>query len=379
MASRWTSDGLNGFSVARIGRGRLVAVAVGGEIDQGVAYVAERTEAGIEIVTQLIAADGRAGDRFGHSVAVDGDTAVVGAYGDDTAAGVDAGSVTVFTRVAGEWIETATLTAGDGVGADRFGASVDVDGDTVAIHAPGLDTAAGVDAGATYVFVGHGDSWTQQAKVTVATGPAVQKLLPRIVALQGDTLVIGSDGDDSERGVAAGAVYVLGRTGTTWTQRARLTASDSTRDDNFGETVSIDGHVLVVGMPHDDFRVNGEDNVDAGSAYVFQGSGPNWTQQAKLAPAGRNSFDVFGLSVAVSGDRVVVGAAYDDRRAKDDGSASLYQRLNGTWIRLEENASGDGDRFYGRAVAVDGDLALVGAPFDGLETVESEAVYSYAP
>ena len=122
------------------------------------------------------------------------------------------------------------------------------------------------------------------------------------VAIAGDTIVVGAWLDD-DNGTDSGSAYVFTRTGTTWTEQAKLTASDGAADDQFGISVAIAGDTIVVGAYRDD-----DNGTDSGSAYVFTRTGTTWTQQAKLTASDGAADDQFGSSVAIAGDTIVVGA-----------------------------------------------------------------------
>ena len=180
-------------------------------------------------------------------------------------------------------------------------------GDTALIGAFQDDNAGGVDAGSAYVFVRSGASWTQQAKLAASDGAAFDQF-GRSVALSGETALIGASADDTAAGAEAGSAYVFVRSGTNWTQQAKLNASDGAAFDEFAFSVAISGETALIGAAHGDTPAG----LDAGSAYVFVRSGTIWSQQAKLTASDGAAFAEFGISVAVSGDTALVGAQYSD-------------------------------------------------------------------
>ena len=242
-----------------------------------------------------------ASDRFGYSVALDGDTALVGAFRD-----TDRGSVYVFSRSGSGWTQQALLTANGGLSGDFFGWSVALDGDTALVGARSHDVDGRVDQGATYVFIRTADSWTQQAKLIAADG-ATGDFLGWSVAIDGDTALIAAYGDDVGA-TDQGSAYVFTRSGSSWTERARLIATDGAADDFFGVSVALDGGTALVGAASDDVGGNSRQ----GSAYVFTGSGSSWFQQAQLTAGDGMTFDRFGSSVGLVGDTALVGASGDD-------------------------------------------------------------------
>jgi hypothetical protein len=250
---------------------------------------------------ELLAADGAVLDYFGYSVALSGDTALIGALGDDNFKG----SAYVFTRNGTTWAQQAKLVAADGEASNQFGFSVSLYGDTALIGAPGDDTYVG----SAYIFTRTGTTWTQQAKL-VAPGGEAFDYFGTSVSLSGDTALIGSSGDDSNKGSA----YVFTRTGTTWAQQTKLVASDSATGDQFGNSVSLSGDTALIGAIGDDGA--------KGAAYVFTRTGTTWTQEAKLIASDGTANNYFGCNVALSEDYAIVGAFFGN---SGTGSAYIFK------------------------------------------------------
>jgi hypothetical protein len=271
---------------------------------------------------KLLASDAAAGDYFGVSVSLDGDTALIGArYDDDT--GVSSGSAYVFTRTGTTWTQQAKLFASDGAADDQFGWSVSLSGDTALIGAA-WDDDNGVSSGSAYVFTRIGTTWTQQAKLLASDGTA-QDRFGGSVSLSGDTALIGAAWDD-DKGVDSGSAYVFTRTSTTWTQQAKLLASDAAAGDYFGVSVSLDGDTALIGAYKDDDK-----GFDSGSAYVFTRTSTTWTQQAKLLASDAAAENYFGWSVSLSGDTALIGAPLAGNNGA--GSAYVFTRTGDTtWI-----------------------------------------------
>ena len=217
--------------------------------------------------TEVNASDAGASDAFGGSTAVDGTTAIVGAYLDNIVVS-DVGSAYVFVKSGGSWSEQGKLTADDGALSDWFGWSVDVNGDTAIAGAIQDDFGALTDAGSAYVFLRTGTSWSQEAKLT-ADDAASDDEFGYSVAVDGDTAVIGVPMHNLDGDSDAGAAYVFVRSGTSWSQQAKLTASDSDEDAMFGTSVGISGDTVIVGARA--AEAGGEE--EAGAAYVFTRSG----------------------------------------------------------------------------------------------------------
>ncbi len=307
---------------------------------------------------KLVASDAASNSWFGWSVSISGDSALVGAQEDDHAGGVNAGSAYVFVRSGSVWTQQAKLVASDAATGDHFGFSVALTGDTALVGAPNDDHVGGVNAGSAYVFVRTGSTWSQQAKLLASDG-ALSDELGRAVALSGDSALVGSP-TDTHTGVSfAGSAYVFVRSGVTWTQQAKLVANDPATSDNLGFSVGLDGDTAVLGAVFDEHS----GGTDEGSAYVFVRSGTTWTQQAKLVASDAGSFDRLGMSVALGADTAVVGSIYD----AGTGSAYVFVRSGTTWTQQAKLLASDGannDRF-GISAAVRGDTALIGAYADG--------------
>jgi len=272
---------------------------------------------------KLTASDGTGSDALGSSVAVSGDTVVVGAPTDDVGATANQGSAYVFVKPASGWAnatETAKLTASDGASGDQLGFSVAVSGDTVVAGASLDNVGANADQGSAYVFVKPASGWasaTETAKLTASDGASGDEL-GRSVAASGDTVVGGAWLDDAPA-ANQGSAYVFVKPASGWasaTQTAKLTASDGAAGDNLGVSITVSGDTVVAGAPADDIGVN----ANQGSAYVFVKPASGWgsaTETEKLTASDGAGGDQFGLSVAVSGDTVVAGAPVD-------GAGSAY-------------------------------------------------------
>jgi hypothetical protein len=314
---------------------------------------------------KLAAADGAPSDVFGKSVAINGDTLVIGApYDDDH--GTNSGSAYVFVRSGEIWTEQAKLTAADGLEFDQFGDAVAISGDTAIVGA-WFDDDLGADSGSVYVFVRSGETWTQQAKLTAADGAADDRFGASL-GISNDTLVVGAFGDDY-KGHDAGSIYIFVRTGGVWSEQSKLTAADSADYDLFGFSVAISGDTVVAGT----FPGN------TGSAYVFVRNGGIWSEQAKLTPGDGPAYNWFGSRVAISGDTVVVGAEMDEQKGYGTGSAYVFIRRELTWTQQAKLTAFDAasGAWFGSSVAVCGDTVLVGSPGDNSHGEAAGAAYLY--
>jgi PKD repeat protein len=353
-------------------------------------------------------------DLFGTSVALDGDTLVVGAPAEDsgaTGANGDqgdnsisrSGAVYVFVRSGTGWVQQAYLKASNPGQDDYFGASVAISGETLVVSAYLEDSLAkGVNgdqldnsangAGAAYVFVRHGSSWTQQAYLK-ASNSGTSDYFGLSVAISDDTVVVGARYEDnSATGVDgnqsaglslnSGAAYVFHRQGATWSQQAYLKASNTDDSDNFGYAVTISGETVVVGAHGEDSSASGVDGdqsdegaQNAGAAYVFVRNGSTWSQQAYLKASNSNGGDRFGNSLAMSDDTLVVGAFSEDGSASgvngdqgdnntsDAGAAYVFVRGEASWSQQAylKASNTDASDLFGSGVALSGDKLIVGA------------------
>ena len=356
-------------------------------------------------------------DLFGNSVAVAGDTVVVGAARETSnATGVNgdqsdnslakSGAAYVFVRNGTNWSQQAYLKASNTGAGDEFGISVAVSGDTVVVGARHeASNATGVNgdqsdnsvvsAGAAYVFVRNGTSWSQQAYLK-ASNPVLGDTFGHSVAVSGDTVVVGASSENingtgvngnqiGDLAENSGAAYVFVRNGTGWNQQAYLKSSNSEENDLFGGSVAVSGDTVVVGATGEASNatgVNGDqsDNSagNSGAVYVFVRNGASWSQQTYLKASNTEASDSFGVSVAVSGDTVVVGAVWEasnatgvngdqsDNSAEFSGAVYVFVRNGASWSQqayLKASNTGVRDTF-GVSVAVSGDTVVVGADLE---------------
>jgi len=319
-------------------------------------------------IAVAVPSDGAAEDKFGESVAIHEGTIVIGSRWDDTENGENSGSAYVYTQNGTVWTKQAKLLPSDGAAEDIFSTSVAIHGDTIVIGDIGHDTDSGVGSGSAYVYTYDGTVWTEQAKLTASNG-ALGDVFGRSVAINGTTIVIGAPGPFSLS--ENGQVYVYTRYGTVWTEQAKLTANEAT-GDQFGSSVEIDAETIVIGAPTDDTE-NGD---ISGSAYVYTHSGTVWIEQKKLTASDGAARDLFGRSVAIDGDTIVIGAHYHDtEKGEDSGSAYVYTRIGTVWteqVKLMAIDAAAKDRF-GESVAIDGDTIVIGA--DGDDGINTGSAY----
>ncbi len=303
-------------------------------------------------------------DRFGGAVSLDGNRALIGANGrDDTAP--NAGAAYVYRLDNRTWVEEAMLTASDAAASDLFGSSVSLDGERALIGAYQKND----ETGAAYVFRLENGTWTEEAKLTASDG-ADNDWFGFSVSLDGDRAAVGAYLDDDD-GSGSGAVYIFRRDGSTWVQEDKLTASDAAPGDRFGESVSLSGDRVLIGA----WGFGGS----SGAAYVFRRDGNAWVEEDKLTADDARTNDRFSeRAVSLSGDRALIGAWSNGDSGPVTGSAYLFRRSGNAWVqdgpRLlgGDSTSGDG---FGVSVSVDGEALLVGAFGNG----EKGAAYVFGP
>lgn len=306
-------------------------------------------------------------DAYGFSVAIDGKVAVVGAISQNRD---DPGAVHVFHYNGVVWDERAKLTANDGEDGDLFGHAVDIDGDLIVVAAPNHDIGPIEDAGAVYVYRRSGASWIQDAKL-IDENIGEFHSFGDSVAIDQNTIVVGDVGNGTF-GFGAGAVHVFKNIGGQWLRRTTLFSGTPVSGEQFGNSVALNGRVLVVGAW---LSSAGDLGSQVGAAYVFRGRGAMWRQTDVLSPSDGEFFDLFGISVAVSGPIIVVGAPGDFGPA---GSAYVYRWGNGTWTERAILTASDGqalDRF-GTSVATTGRVIVVGTPMD-IDFLDEEVGRAY--
>ncbi len=319
---------------------------------------------------KVTASDAAGGDNFGICVAVSGNTAVVGALLDDNR-DFDAGSAYVFVRHGSVWMEQQKLTASDGTQDAGFGTSVALSGDTIVVGAP-RDDLAHFSPGSAYVFVRSGNVWSQQQKLTASDRAAIDSF-GRSVAISGDTVVIGAPQDD-DHGIDSGSAYVFVRTGTVWSQQQKLTSSSGQSDDMFGYSVALSGDTALIGSPAFFHPLT------LGSAYVFVRSGSVWSPQQKFTGSDVAPGDDFGSSVALDGDTAVLGAVQSDAAGDRSGSAYVFARDSGVRSQQQKLTAGDAaaQDLFGVSVAVSGDRTVVGSLCDSDAGRCSGSAYLFA-
>ncbi len=350
------SDGVSsddfGRSVAISGTTAVVGAPRAGA--HGAAYIFVRPFGSWTFQQKLT---GNAGDNFGYAVAIEGDRIVVGELGRKAPLGIE-GAAYVFVRINNTWSQQQKLQADDGNEGNYFGCAVALSGNTVVIGAKQTFTPGEPNhpAGA-YVYTLSGNVWSQQQKLIPNNGSILG--FGTAVAVEGDVVAVGSP-EDSQIGGNSGAVFFFTRSNGTWSQQQYF--SSGVAGAHLGTSASLSKDTAVIGAPVEKIGQNS----GQGAAYVYQRNGASWGLAQKLKAGDGAADDNFGLSVGLSGDLIVVGAAGDDVIFSQQGSAYLFKRNGATWDEQKKLVAGgpEAKDYFGIAVAVSGDKIVVGASGD---------------
>lgn len=349
-------------------------IVVGSEKDDdfgsgsGSAYVFELRNGVWTQIAKLLPSDGAMDNSFGCSVSISGNTIVIGSRRDNPK-GKNSGSVYVFSLQNGVWIQTAKLFASDGKPSDNFGLSVAISGNVIVVGKSGV-----METGSAYVFTFENGIWNQTAKLT-ASNSEIDNNFGCSVSIYESTIVVGSF-TDNEKGYNSGSAYVFNLVEGIWTQTVRLLASDGAPWDFFGHSVSVHDSNIVVGAHWDDDR--GE---SSGSIYVFSFLNGIWSETAKLSASDGAPWDLFGHSVSVYDSSIVASSYWDDDKGEMSGSVYLFTNLNGMWTetaKLYSSGASQGDQF-GSAVAISGSNIVVGCYWDDDKGENSGSISIFSP
>ena len=348
----------------------------------GGAYVFVRDGTNWIEQAHLVASNASAGDQFGASVSISGGHLVVGANHESSDA-ANSGAAYAFVRQGTNWTQQGYLKASNIDTNDQFGWSVAISGNTIVVGArfedsrfPGVQTDNSLaSSGAAYVFTLSGTNWVQQAYLK-PHNPGLNFNFGWAVSISSNTIVVGTP-FESSTAVASGAVYAFIRSGTNWTQQAYLKASNAGLQHQLGASVSVWGDTLIAGA-------NRESSVatNSGAAYIFARNGTNWAQQAHLKASNLGAEDQFGWFVGINTDTAVISAKLEDSQAaavngegSDDsfvnsGAAYVFVREGTNWLQqayLKAANTGTGDQF-GYSSAISDDTVVLGAPLEQSST-----------
>ena len=331
----------------------------------GAAYFYRQTDGEWQRETRVELATRESFDRFGWSVAVSGDIAVVGTNG----SGQDVAAIYQYDGEA--WVESTILSqTRDGINA--FGRSVAIAGDVALIGAPYSTIDSLSSVGAAFIYRFNGSSWQEEAALFLPTSSRSAQF-GLDVAIDGDKAVVGvpSPFDDQ----VMGSAHVYHYNGTAWILEAELTSSDDDTLNQFGNSVSLSDNVIVVGAPFND-----QIGEDSGSAYVFRFDGTQWSQETRLNPSDGGAFEYFGQDVALSDSIIIVGAPGDDDNGRDAGSAYEFRYDGSNWAQASKLIASDASEIanLGGSVSISNDVALIAASGDDEDGRISGAAYTFS-
>lgn len=338
--------------------------------DAGSAYVFVEDNGVWTQQAKLMAKDAKPNDYFGISVAIAGDRILVGAAEAGTN-GVRTGAVYVYERVNKVWTLAQKLTPSTGAASDYFGYAVALEGNVAIIGAPQTDAVA-YDSGAAYVFTYDGTSWTEQEKLAPATG-GTYGFFGGSVALFGTTALIGQWDDGS--GQDMGSVFAFRENSGSWVVQEELVASDASMGDTFGFSVAIYNNKAFIGAPFRDGSCT-----NSGAVYVFGRYNEDWCEEQIIVPEDKNASQAFGSSVAVWGDMAAIGSYWDEDNGDYSGSAYAYRDIENVWTQQFKYLPNDGviGQLFGISAAMDGDRVIVGANGDDDNGTDSGAAYQFS-
>ncbi len=398
----------------------------------GAVYLYKRTGSSWVQEAYIKAINNDADDGFGYSTSLSGDTLAVGALGEDSnqttiTNGATAslnnsipstGAVYIFKRTGSSWTQEAYIKAVNNGPYDIFGSSTSLSGDTLAVGALGEDSnqttitnggTASTDnsnqqSGAVYIYKRTGSSWIQEAYIK-AVNNNISDQFGANTSLSGDTLAVGASNEDSNQttitngttastdnsGSENGAIYIYKRTGNSWTQEAYIKSANNDANDQFGQSTSLSGDTLAVGVPSEDSNqttiTNGatasgnNSNSNSGAVYLYKRTESLWAQEAYIKSANNDSNDNFGVSTSLSGDTLAVGARSEDSNQttitngatasgnnsnSNSGAVYVYKRTGSSWAQEAylKASNNDASDSFGYSTSLSGDTLAVGANFE---------------
>ncbi|MDD3858378.1 MAG: FG-GAP repeat protein [Methanoculleus sp.] len=351
--------------------GNLVAVGAGGAdansvSNAGAVYLFKRQGQGYAPEAKLVAPDATDGAEFGRAVAIQGNTVIVGARFAQVGDLAKAGAVYVFKKYQGSWHFEDKIVSPEPADEDNFGRALAVQGNLLVVTARKENLNA-ADVGAAYVFTCRGGEWTNTAKIT-AGDPAPGAYFGQSVAVQGGLIVVGARNADPD---GAGAIYLFRESPGGWNEIAKVAPPDGKADDNFGFTVAMAGDTITVGARRADLP----GAKDAGAAYVFSLHGNSVDLVTELTAGDARAGDQLGQAIALAGDVIAVGAnRADTEDGADTGAIYLFRRMSNQWTEVRKVTASDGvaDDEFGYSLSAFGNRMVTGA-----HTADSTAGAAY--
>jgi hypothetical protein len=343
----------------------------GGLVNKGAVYLFADTGAAWTQVQKVTPGVSQAREEFGHAVALRAGMLAVGAPKSDRD-GPDAGSAWIFESNGANFVEVVRLSAPVVASASEFGYSVAVSSGVAAVgERRGLD--GGVPAGLVHVYRRSGGGWALESSLRHPGVPTAEDEFGFSVAVEGEVVVVGAPGDDGDA-VNAGAAFVYERVGTAWSFVARLESPYPEELAEFGRSVAISSNRIVVGAYRED---SGE--TDSGAVHVFERQGGVWSATARIVPSIPEPTSEFGCAVSVSGGDLAIGAQRGTYAGNLAGGASLFRQATPTtWMEVARISSptSQSSEFAGAAVAISGGRLAMGAPLRSLAHAYQGAAFA---
>ncbi|WP_437711712.1 FG-GAP-like repeat-containing protein [Sorangium sp. So ce448] len=358
------SDGMMydalGYSVAIDGTTALVG-AIGGDgigVNRGAAYVFEKVGGTWTQTAKLWGSDSTTQAQFGWSVGLRGDTALIGARY-DRPLGISVGAAYIFVRSGGTWTQEMKFQPVNLSSAENFGYAVALpSADRAIVGAPDADA----NKGAVYVFTKSGGVWTQEARLS-ASDPGTYDRFGHDLAADGDTIAIAAP-TAQDYGYIHGKAYIFDKVGGVWTETKKLLPADLTQTSHFGTGIAMSGDTVAVGASADQTL-----GYASGAVYVFDRNGGAWPQTGKLFPwdTAWVTNNYFGTAVSMLGDTLLVGAYNNSQQAAGAGAAYIFDKVGGAWTPRQKllPSAGEANRMFGFSVAMSTNTMVIGAHGDG--------------
>jgi FG-GAP repeat len=343
-----------GYSVSISGNYAIVGAPfddVGVNTNQGSASIYQLTGGNWVLMQKITDPAGALGDIFGNSVSISSNYAIVGAPLDDGVAGADQGSASIYQLTGGNWVLMQKITDPASALGDRFGSSVSISGNYAIVGAEVDDVGVNSDQGSASFYQLTGGSWVWMNKITDATG-ATNDYFGYSVSISGNYAIVGAYEDNVGANANQGSASIYQLTGGSWVWMNKITDPAGAVDDNFGYSVSISGNYAIVSAPS--YAVLS--NMNQGSASIYQLLGASWVWINRINDGGGAAGDNFGTSVSISGNYAIVGAQNTKGvGGVAQGSTSIYQRLGFGWQKVQFVNDPSGNFFdkFGNAVGID--------------------------
>ncbi len=300
-------------------------------------------------------ATGEANDRFGSSVSISGNYAIVGAPSDNVGANTNQGSASIYQWDGSSWVLMQKITDAIGESNDFFGNSVSISGNYAIVGAEGDDIGSDVNQGSASIYQWNGTSWVLMQKITDLTGAANDNF-GSSVSISGNYAIIGADSDDIGANSTQGSASMYNWNSSSWVLLNKIYDAAGSVNDHFGYSVSISGSYAIIGA----YGFNS----NQGAAYIYLRFGSSWVFQTKITDGLGSIGDAFGLSVSISGSYAIIGA-YNENVGSNlgQGSASIYKREGTSWVLMNKitDALGAAGDDFGYSVSISQDYAIVGA------------------